>query len=90
MPVDDRPADQAGDDPAEAAAALRAEIAYHDERYHELDDPEIPDAEYDALVRRLRAIEEDHPELVTAESPTQRVGAPPSTAVRARSSTWCR
>nr|MBA3302755.1 NAD-dependent DNA ligase LigA [Acidimicrobiia bacterium] len=50
----------------------------HDERYHVLDDPEIPDADYDALVRRLRDIEDAHPELVSADSPTQRVGAPPS------------
>ena len=74
----DCPAHAAGEDPAAEVARLRAEVAYHDERYHALDDPEIPDAEYDALVRRLRAIEEAHPELVTPDSPTQRVGAPPS------------
>jgi DNA ligase (NAD+) len=63
----------------EQAAALRAEITHHDERYHQLDDPEVSDAEYDALVRRLRALEAEHPELVTADSPTQRVGGPIST-----------
>jgi DNA ligase (NAD+) len=63
---------------AAEAARLRAEIAHHDERYHQLDDPEIADAEYDALVRRLRTIEADRPDLVTPDSPTQRVGAPPS------------
>ena len=78
MPSCDCPAHAAGEDPAAEVARLRAEIAYHDERYHILDDPEIPDAEYDALVRRVRAIEGAHPELVTADSPTQRVGAPPS------------
>jgi DNA ligase (NAD+) len=69
----------AGDDPATEAAELRRLIEHHNERYHLLDDPEIPDAEYDALVRRLRALEADHPELATADSPTQLVGAPPAT-----------
>ncbi len=64
----------AGDDPATEAAELRGLIEHHNERYHLLDDPEIPDAEYDALVRRLRALEADHPELATADSPTQRSG----------------
>ena len=73
-----RPDDPAGDDPASVAAWLRAEIAYHDHRYHQLDDPIVSDAEYDALVRRLRQIEEEHPELVVPDSPTQRVGAAPS------------
>ena len=59
-------------------AKLREEIAYHNERYHQLDDPVISDAEYDALVRRLRELEADHPDLVTPDSPTQRVGAAPS------------
>ena len=67
-----------GEDPAEAVARLRAEIDHHDRRYHQLDDPEISDAEYDALVRRLRALEEAHPELHSAASPTSRVGAAPS------------
>lgn len=54
---------------------LRAEIERHNFRYFVLDDPEVPDAEYDRLVRELREIEARHPELVTPDSPTQRVGA---------------
>jgi DNA ligase (NAD+) len=53
---------------------LRAQIAHHNQRYFEDDAPEIADADYDALVRELRALEEQHPDLVTPESPTQRVG----------------
>ena len=60
---------------AERAEELRKLIAYHDERYYADDAPEIGDADYDALVRELRSIEEGHPELVTADSPTQHVGA---------------
>lgn len=67
------------EDPARRAAELRVEIEGHDRAYHELDAPTIPDADYDALVRELRALEEAHPELVTPESPTQRVGSAPST-----------
>ncbi len=63
---------------AERAEALRARIAYHGHRYHELDDPEITDADYDLLVRELEALEERHPELLTPDSPTQQVGAGPS------------
>src|SRR2546423_10160556 len=59
-------------------AQLREEIEYHNRRYHELDDPEISDADFDALVRELRALEEAHPELVTPDSPTQLVGGAPS------------
>jgi DNA ligase (NAD+) len=66
------------EDAAALVERLREEISHHDERYHQLDDPEIADAEYDALVRRLRQLEEAHPGLVTTDSPTQRVGAPPS------------
>ena len=61
--------------------SLREEIRYHDHRYHTLDDIEIPDAEYDRLVRELKQLEEKYPELVTADSPTQRVGAEPSEAL---------
>jgi DNA ligase (NAD+) len=57
--------------------ALRAEIDRHNYRYHVLDDPEIADAEYDALFDRLRALEREHPELITDSSPTQRVGDAP-------------
>jgi len=64
--------------PADRLLELRALVAYHDRRYHELDAPEIPDADYDALVRELRALEAAHPALVSAESPTQRVGGAPS------------
>jgi DNA ligase (NAD+) len=65
-------------DPVARAAELRATIEYHNTRYHELDDPEISDAEYDEKVRELREIEELHPDLVTPDSPTQVVGASPS------------
>ena len=60
------------------AAALRAEIAEHNRRYHELDAPTVSDAEYDELTRELRAIEEEFPELITPDSPTQQVGSKPS------------
>lgn len=56
---------------------LRERIRHHNYLYHVLDAPEIPDAEYDRLVRELQALEEEYPELVTADSPTQRVGASP-------------
>jgi DNA ligase (NAD+) len=69
----------AGDDPVARAAELRAQIAHHDIRYHQLDAPEISDADYDALVRELRALEADHPDLVVPGSPTGGVGAAPST-----------
>jgi DNA ligase (NAD+) len=65
------------DSPEQRIADLRRQIAHHDYRYHALDDPEIPDAEYDALVRELRHLESAYPELVTPDSPTQRVGAEP-------------
>src|SRR5438309_7977931 len=70
----------AGRDPAARAGELRQQIEHHNLRYHQLDDPEISDAEYDALVRELRTLEEAHPELVTPESPTQKVGAAPDTS----------
>ncbi len=62
-------------DPAGRAAELAARIRHHDEAYHARGEPEIPDADYDALVRELRSIEAQHPEIVTADSPTQAVGA---------------
>ena len=58
--------------------ALRAEIARHDYRYYVRDDPEIPDAEYDKLMAELKRLEAAHPELVTPDSPTQRVAGAPS------------
>ncbi len=65
-------------DPAVRTDELRRLVAYHSHRYHVLDDPEVPDATYDALYDELAALERAHPELVTPDSPTQRVGAPPS------------
>ncbi len=59
---------------------LRREIEYHNYRYYVLDSPVVSDAEYDALMAELRRLEEQYPELVTPDSPTQRVGAPPSEA----------
>jgi DNA ligase (NAD+) len=56
---------------------LRAEIQAHDYRYYVLDEPSVPDAEYDRLMRELQALENAFPDLVTAESPTQRVGGQP-------------
>jgi DNA ligase (NAD+) len=59
------------------AAELRRELEHHNRQYYVLDDPEIGDAEYDALLDELRAIEAENPELRWPDSPTQRVGAPP-------------
>ena len=60
------------------AEELRKQLEHHLYRYHVLDEPEISDAEYDRLYDELKALEEEHPELVTPDSPTQRVGAPAS------------
>ena len=60
--------------------SLREQIRYHNYRYHALDDPEIPDAEYDRMMRRLQELEREHPNLVTDDSPTQRVGDAPISA----------
>lgn len=65
------------EDARRRAEELRATIRHHDHLYHVLDQPEISDAEYDRLYRELRALEEAHPQLVTPDSPTQRVGAEP-------------
>lgn len=59
---------------------LRSLVAYHNRLYHELDAPEIPDAEYDALARELRSLEADYPEFADAASPSQAVGGAASTA----------
>jgi DNA ligase (NAD+) len=70
-----------GSDPVSArdrAEELRRLIDHHLYRYHVLDDPEIDDSAYDALYDELQAIEAEHPDLVTPDSPTQRVGAPPA------------
>ncbi len=64
--------------PAAQAEKLRDEINRANHRYYVLDDPEISDAEYDQLMRRLEALEREHPDLLTPDSPTQRVGAAPS------------
>lgn len=58
---------------------LRTTLRHHEYLYHVMDAPEIPDAEYDRLMRELRALEEQHPDLITPDSPTQRVGAAPLT-----------
>ena len=57
--------------------ALRELVSYHDYRYYALDSPEIPDVEYDRLFQELQSLEQAHPELITPDSPTQRVGAGP-------------
>jgi len=59
---------------------LKEQIRHHNYRYHALDDPEIPDVEYDRLLRQLLSIEKEHPELVTDDSPSQRVGDKPVSA----------
>jgi DNA ligase (NAD+) len=61
---------------------LRDQVNHHLYRYHALDDPEISDAEYDRFFDELKALEEEHPDLITPDSPTQRVGAPPSERFR--------
>ncbi len=70
----------AGRDPAARAPELRELLERYNYRYHALDDPEVPDAEYDRLMLELRGIEAEHPQLVTPNSPTQRVGAAPVAA----------
>ncbi|MBN3190805.1 NAD-dependent DNA ligase LigA [Pectobacterium brasiliense] len=73
-------------EPAEVNAAalrvaeLRRVLRHHEYKYHVEDAPEIPDIEYDKLMQELKALEADHPELVTSDSPTQRVGAAPLAA----------
>ena len=62
---------------------LRSQLQYHNYRYYVLDDPEIDDEQYDRLLRELEQLEAEHPELVTPDSPTQRVGAQPSAAFSA-------
>jgi DNA ligase (NAD+) len=64
--------------PARRAEKLRAELRHHEHLYYVLDAPEITDAEYDALMNELKRIEAEHPELLTSDSPTQRVGGKPA------------
>ncbi len=60
--------------------SLREQLRYHSYRYYVLDDPDIPDAEYDRLHKQLIALEDENPELITSDSPTQRVGSTPLTS----------
>src|SRR5438309_806139 len=62
---------------AKRVAELRRQLDYHNYRYYVLDDPEVGDDQYDALLDELRGIEAEHPELITPDSPTQRVGSEP-------------
>src|SRR5271165_643803 len=66
-----------GEDVRQKIEALRDKIRYHEHRYYVLDDPEISDAEFDRLVNELKALEAEHPSLITPDSPTQRVGGKP-------------
>jgi DNA ligase (NAD+) len=70
----------AAETPAERIAALRAVIDRHAEAYYENDAPEIPDAEYDRLLRELLDLETEHPELAAPDSPTVRIGGEINTA----------
>ena len=67
----------AGKDLTKTIEALREKIRFHEYRYYVIDDPEISDAEFDRLMNELKKIEAEHPELVTLDSPTQRVGGKP-------------
>src|SRR3954449_6278277 len=64
-------------DPAREMGELSEELRRHEHLYYVLDQPEITDAEYDELMRRLQELEAEHPEFATADSPTQRVGGKP-------------
>src|SRR5580692_1846741 len=64
-------------DPQTEAEELRQAIRHHEHQYYVLDQPEISDAEYDALMRRLQVLERERPELAAPDSPTQRVGGKP-------------
>ncbi|MPZ99352.1 MAG: NAD-dependent DNA ligase LigA [Dehalococcoidia bacterium] len=71
-----RPAEEA----RERAEELRAQIRYHDHLYYVVNQPEVGDSQYDALLQELRALEDAHPEIITPDSPTQRVSGAPSAA----------
>ncbi len=75
-------ASKSSKDPTERAEELRAELVRHEHLYYVLDAPEISDQEYDALMNELKKIEAAHPELVTPDSPTQRVGGKPAEAFK--------
>ena len=62
---------------AQKIEALREKLRHHEHLYYVLDAPEISDAQYDALMRELEALEKAHPDLLTPDSPTQRVGGKP-------------
>lgn len=66
------------DNPAQRIESLREQIREHNYRYHVLDEPRIPDSEYDRLLRELETLETEHPALITPDSPTRRVGAKPT------------
>jgi DNA ligase (NAD+) len=78
----DPPEMRASDESRARAAELRAELRHHEHLYYVLDAPTITDAGYDALMNELKQIEAAHPELVTADSPTQRVGGKPAEGFR--------
>lgn len=71
------PESNADTNPESQIESLRAQIRLHEHRYYVLDDPSITDAAYDALVNQLKALEAAHPQLITPDSPTQRVGGQP-------------
>src|SRR6266700_8165597 len=64
-------------DPASEIENLRDRLRHHEYQYYVLDQPEITDADYDALMRQLKALEDAHPDLITPDSPTHRVGGKP-------------
>ena len=66
---------------ADRIGELRRLVEHHNYRYHVLDDPELPDSAFDALFDELKELEDEHPELVTSDSPTQRVGGAPAARV---------
>src|SRR5258705_12614649 len=68
---------RAGKDTQDEIESRREEIRHHESRYYVLDDPEISDAEFDRLMNELKKLEAGHPELITPDSPTQRVGGKP-------------
>jgi len=78
LPQNPNPGGTADPDPAARAAALRDLLRHHEYQYYVLDAPTISDAEYDTLMNELKAIEAEHPELLTPDSPTQRVGGRPA------------